>query len=346
MHHIFYVQSGISVAIAKKAIEQLELEPEKCIFLTGRALEVKGDIRVKDTNEWTFRTSALFFKGWIKSYQSKKSIKRFLERNQIKKFNIYTTSFAHWFYYVLSVDKRCNEVWALEEGRASFYTEQEFREYVKRFHYSSPKYLAYQIKSWLNHFFLHYPNPNKTISLLKKHNKALVTSLKSYQYIEQRIVIENPFYDSSVDYSDVKCLMALSYPVEDGLISIDNFELALRESLDKLILKGERRIHYKFHPQQLTNPKYLERYQSILEEYAEQIEFIELPKSAILEVVVQNSETAVLSDYSSLMIYSDTFGNKIYANFSILEKYDPSIKTRLAVLPQILLDLMDKNKLD
>ncbi|MEX1002977.1 MAG: polysialyltransferase family glycosyltransferase [Crocinitomicaceae bacterium] len=344
MHHIFYVQSGISVAIAQKAIKQLQLNKEKCIFLTGRSVQIDGDFIVKDTSEWSFRTSLFFFVGWWKSLKSKRLIKDFLREQQVASFKMYTASFGHWFYYLLSKDKRCKEIWALEEGRASFYTEEEFKKYVKIFHYSSPKYLTYQIKAWFNHFFVHYPNPNKTIKILKKHDRALVTSLKSYTYISNRIVIENPFDRADEDYSDIKCLMAMSYPVEDGLISIENYTKAIEDTYEQIIKLGYTTIHYKFHPQQLTNPKFIESYQLCIQRFSNQINFIELPKSTILEVVAANSNATVLSDYSSLIIYADTFGNKIYSNFSLLEKQEPEIKNRLGLLPQILLDLMHKNK--
>lgn len=345
MHHFFYIQSGIALAIALKAIDQLKLEKEKCVFLMGRKTSAPEGFLSVNTEDWSFKTSLFFPVGWKNSLHTKKKIRAYLKEQGVTEYKFYTTSFAQWFCYVLMHEQGCKEVWALEEGRASFYSEQEFRDYVRRFHYSDNKYRIYQIKSWFNYLFQHYPNPNKTVDLLKKHAGALVTSLDSYEYVSNRIVIEDPFSRETSKYDEIECVMAFSYPVEDGLITIDKYIKVLEDSFEAMQALGLKKVHFKFHPQQMSVAANLQAYRDAQKKFSE-IEFIELDREEILEVVMSNSKAILVSDYSSLMIYTKTFGNKMYSNFNLIEKHEPSIREKLAILPQVLLDLMTQNKLE
>lgn len=83
-------------------------------------------------------------------------------------------------------------------------------DYVKSFHYSDNKYKLYQVKYWLNYFFLHYPNPNKTVYNLKSNNSVIISSSEAYSYIENQYIVKEWFKNPNHNYENIEWFMSLS----------------------------------------------------------------------------------------------------------------------------------------
>jgi hypothetical protein len=135
--------------------------------------------------------------------------------------------------------------------------------------------------------------------------------------------------------------MCLSYPVEDGLILLNDYANVLNATFSHLTSKGIKKVHYKFHPQQMSNPDNLAQYKSIMNSFRSDLEFVELPKETIMEEVMANSNAILLSDYSSIMIYTKNFGNEIVSNYNLIQKYR-SKGSKMPLLPAVLTQIINK----
>ena len=344
MHYIFYIENGISLAISLKYIEEKKLKKEEVILFSGRNIQIKSDFKSIDLTDLEFRTSWFFFKGWIKMYKVKKQVNNILKENNIRNYIFHTSSVGKLSCYFLIKNKRCQSIFNIEDGRGAFYDEIEMINYVKSFHYSDNSYRFYQLKCWLNYFFLHYPDPNKTVPFLKSNNNALVSSKNAFSFVDNKYIVGDLFKNSNKNYLDVKCLMSLSYPVEDGLISLNEYLEVLRETFRRLIDRDIKEIHYKYHPQQFKYPEHIKAYNNILKEYSSEIKFVLLDSSEILESIMANSNAILLSDYSSIMIYTEGFGNEMISNYNLIKKHRKTDKS-LPSFPLFLEQIIERSNL-
>jgi hypothetical protein len=344
MHHLFYVENGISLALVIGYIKEKKLSHSDIVLLLGRGLKADVPFETKDASTWEFRTSVNFIKGWSQTNKTEREIEHYLATQKIDKFHFYTSSISKLScYFLLSHSKNKSNCF-IEDGRSAYYSEEEFKTYIKKFHFSSLAFPLFQFKSWLNYRFKHYPNPNKTIAFIKKMNNAIVSSEHSLSYITNRYIVASLFKNQEPKFSQVQCLMCLSYPVEDGLIQLPEYKQVLIQTFDHIIKQGITEVHYKFHPQQLSNPKNLETYLDVISLYKDQISFTELPKETIMETVMSNSDAVLLSDYSSIMIYTANFGNKIISNFGLIQANKTSNKG-MPLLPKVLTSIIHKSNI-
>jgi len=344
MKYVFYVENGVAMAIVQQYINEKELNSQDVIIFLGRSLIIESKFSSFDLSYLEFRTSWFFIRGWSKTYSVKRQINSILAELNVGEYIFHTSSISKLSCFFLMNHKHCTSLINIEEGRAAFYSEFEFKKYIKQFYYSNWKYSLYQFKCFLNYFFLHYPNPNKTISSLKLNNNALVSSVYSYNYVANRYIVKDLFKNTSVDYSFVKCLMSFSYPVEDGYIKLDEYLNALRETFLKLKNRGVNIIHYKYHPQQFKYPDNIKAYNNLLNEFSNEVKFVSLDASTIMEVLIANSNAILLSDYSSTMIYTVSFGNEIISNFNLIKKYRTSDK-KLPEFPAYLEEIIKKSSI-
>ena len=344
MHHLFYVENGISLALVIGYIKEKKISHDCTTILLGRRQKAEVSYKTKDISSWEFRTSANFLKGWAKTKRIENEINDFLNAENIIEYRFYTSSISKLSCYFLLMHSKNKGNCFIEDGRSAYYTEEEFRAYIKEFHYSSLAYPLFQLKCWLNYRLKHYPNPNNTIKFIKKTNNAIVSSEYSLTYIKNKHIVSNLFKNTDTDYHDIQCLMCLSYPVEDGLIELENYKQVLIKTFNYAVGQGISEIHYKFHPQQLSNPKNLDTYLKVINSFNNRISFIELPRETIMETVMSNSNALLLSDYSSIMIYTANFGNKIISNFGLIQA-NSTTKKRMPLLPQVLTSIIHKSNI-
>lgn len=342
MHHLFYVENGISLALVIGYIQEKKIPHSNIILLLGRGQKANVSYTSKDVSSWEFRTSINFLKGWKKTKNIEREINEYLTSNKIGEYHFYTSSISKLSCYFLLKHFANIGTTFIEDGRSAFYSEEEFKKYIKDFHFSSFAYPLFQIKAWFNYRFKHFPNPANTLNFIKTTNDAIVSSEFSLSYISNKYIVNSLFKTSSKKYSQVQFLMCLSYPVEDGLISLDNYKEVLYKTFDYMVDQRINCIHYKFHPQQLSNQKNLKTYQSILLKYKDNIKFIKLPQDTIMETVIANSMATLISDYSSIMIYTSNFGNNIISNYGLIKAFRTS-KKKLPILPTILTKIIDKS---
>jgi len=344
MHHLFYVENGISLALVKAYVEEKDIPHSEIILFLGRDQKAEVPYTTEDVSSWEFRTSVNFIKGWRKTKKIEQEINEYLAAKQVTEYHFYTSSISKLFCYFLLEHSANTGTTFIEDGRAAYYSEEEFKKYIKDFHFSSLSYPLFQLKAWFNYRFKHYPNPANTINFIKKNNDSIVSSEHCLGYTTNKYIVKSLFKNSETDYSHVQCLMCLSYPVEDGLISLEKYKEVLHQTFDYIVNEGIKKIHYKFHPQQLSNPKNLEMYLGVISSYKDRITFIELPKETIMETVMANSDAILLSDYSSIMIYTANFGNKIVSNHGLIQA-NSTAKKPMPILPQVLTSIIHKSNI-
>lgn len=344
MHHLFYIENGLSLALVKAYIKEKDIPHESIILFLGRGQKAKVPYTTQDVSIWEFKTTINFFNGWRKTKETQQKITTYLSKQCISEYHFYTSSISKLSCYFLIHNTANKKTTFIEDGRAAYYSESEFRAYIKELHFSGLNYPLYQLKCWLNYRFKHYPNPSRTIPFLKKTNDVIVSSENSFSYINRKHIVKKLFYDETTSYNHIQCLMCLSYPVEDGLITLTEYIKVLNRTFDFLVESGINKVHYKFHPQQTSNPQNLKAYINVIHSFKNDLIFEELPSDTIMEVVAANSDAILLSDYSSTILYTHNFGNKIISNYCLIATFRTS-NDKLPRLPKALTSIINKSNI-
>lgn len=344
LHHIFYVQSGIAYALTLAIIEENAIPSNQVIFLTGRNFRVSSDFQQYDMVSWETKKFPLnFLKGWRHIYEVYSYCNQLLDKSNVNQFKFYTASNTKTFLLPFFNHKKRIATYFLEEGYTAYFTKEEYTNYITS-NFQSSNDQIFRIKVAVNTLFLLNMNPLQKIKELEKYDAIYTCSPESFKWLSTpKKLLTNPFkstYTSQLE--EVNFLMAFSYPVEKGFIDLDNYLEALKEVFTSISQAGNRKIDFKFHPQQTMNAKNLAAYRSLFESFQPQLEFIELPNDTTLEFLFSNKNLVLLTDYSSIILYSEAMKITSISICNILSSHSDKFHNCYNTLPFYLKEIIQK----
>ncbi len=346
-HQIFYVQSGIAYALSLKIIAQEDIPAKQVIFLYGRGLFYKNKYIGYNIDFLEKKFSLNFFNGWMHMNKVFQFYQNLINEHQVQAFDFYTASISKIGLTYFLKSRKLQQKYFIEDGYSAYFTQKEHDAYLEQVGF--PQFSKYTLKVYINTLFKVNIASAYQERFFKKFFDALyVANPNSFiRYDLPKRIVQRPFEHPHFQNDlKVEVLMAFSYPVEKGVISLEAYTKVLKKIVQHLVANNYKTVHYKFHPQQMNHQKNLEAYLSVYKEFSEAISFVELPKETVLESLFTHENLVLISDYSSLLIYAESMQIQYYSICNLLNEQNEKFNDFYHSLPQYTRALIAKNPFD
>lgn len=324
MFHIFHLHSHITFLVAKKYIQDKDINLENCVFVYFRGYCPPVEFNFLCNKCLSFPQDILSdgFSRLFQGFNITASIRNLHSIDAFINEKVGNDSFYYYLPNAVTADfssavissRQCLGYYFLEEGSGSYLPDNILPEFAT----GLGKKLFYHC--FLNIFFHRFYCVRRTCFFHKNHKYSGTISTSNDCFPDmpgERIVINDIFSDAGVTYTpDVILSIDGSLPTFFELDSIR----ALFANL-KTILKGKT-IAFKFHPLFYNRPELTKSYRTIISSAFGDTAY-ELPNDCILEnVLFANQRIEFYSDYSSIAIYASRFGVKCYSYCNLLYPFD------------------------
>lgn len=307
MKHIFYLTNNTAYLVAKKIIEQKNLQENDCAYLLGnfslQKMLINDEIKtaVYDQKKIKFRKWT-FVITWF--YLMKLSLK-ILMITGYKNFIFYVPHTGSFDKYFIKSFPLCKEINYIEEGLLSY-----------RNVFSSKKFEGLRNIIFLKLNFLGIVPGEIPLFNYNEGNKFYALHKQSFEdFSEKRILLNFKSSQTFGDYSQ-GAIIAISRISEHTWISIEDHLEVIGKVIDGI--DKSLSIWIKHHPRQ--SDKVIEAIKELVKVKEKQGYKISILDStfSIEKALSENKNLTLFSDFSSLLIYALTFGQESVSYYNLL----------------------------
>ncbi|MEM7102983.1 MAG: hypothetical protein AAF502_07640 [Bacteroidota bacterium] len=306
MRYLFFVNNHISHLTAKGIIKHLELKIDDCTFLTERNYEIENPLG--KTLEFPFSHLPDSFRvalGPIRLRQKIKSLDSFINTiSDHQPFEIFVTQTSITYFYLIHSNPNCKGFSLIEGGLGCYNLE-----YLKMVSHKA---------FWLRRLLYRLLYRNRVPELkyffnidFPKFKNCYGTNDKAFKGFKNQIVLDNPFTNDT-RYKGINNVLVLDAIREFNYISSDAVKFVLTFLLEKLKNDIEQ-LHFKFHPEHYRRPEDMAFYKNIFAPYQKHFTIIELDKHTVLENLIHSSDANFYVFVSSIGMYADMMGKKVFS---------------------------------
>lgn len=332
MKHIFLIHSHITREVAWSIIGRERIELEDIVFLLDRKFETKENgVRVVplDLPDECFLIYKNPFRGW----RHIRRIRCFIDDLSPGDFVCYFPHTYTDFANMMIDHVRCRGYSLMEEGLGSYFSVNEINQIVP------PAILGW--KQRLLSQFLYMGSFKNRYFFSDDYIAVYGTSEHAFPGFNRKVLIELS-YGMAVNEVDRSVpsgckVIVLESVVETRVVSekefISGFDRMLEVLVDRLS-EGEV-LYLKRHPYQYVKPEFSDRLIAYLKQKVPAHEVRELASEVSLEKMALAGGVEFYLNVSSVSIYANRLGSKVYSYARSIGRSSPDFMRRLERLPQV-----------
>lgn len=332
MKHIFLIHSHITREVAWAIIRRERVAPGDVVFLLDRKFESSEDgIRVVplDLPDQYF----LIYKNPLRGWYHLLRIRQFIDGLSPGEFCCYFPHTYSEFANLAVSHPRCRGYSLMEEGLWSYFPVERMNGVVQ------PAILGWKQRLLSRVFYL---GRFKDRYFCKDdYLSVYCTSEKAFPGFARKIVVELGFSETGDPVikqpGSPRKVIALDSVVETRVVSEIDFMAGFDQLVGKLAERlGEGEIVYlKRHPYQYVKPEFSDRLIDYLKQKIPAHEVSELAGEVSLEKMALSGEVEFYLNVSSVSIYANRLGSKVYSYARSIGRRNPEFMRRLEQLPQV-----------
>ncbi len=335
MKHLFLVHSNITDIVAQQIVKQYELPVEDVIFLLARNQHSNFKNKIKFPYSHfpidSFKVSFFFWKNWRKL----KNIDNWINELTAKQaFHFYTPQSGMNVFYLITSHPLCKGFSYIEEGLASY---KRFKQIKNPKANSKLRDLLYYINfkgrsKSVKHFFdLDHPK------LLDSYGLSEL----SFPDLKKKQIIEKPFKNNKLNTkAEAENILILGPYIEFGEIKKEILLEALGELFDWMFQIKIDALNIKFHPAQDESIS-INPILDLFSSYKNKINFNILEDHFILEKYAFENKVDFYIVISSLAIYANVSGNKVYSIAERIASKQSNYQKHIDSMPFFLHDIIE-----
>lgn len=335
MKYFFVVHSNITWLIIKNLIAQEKLPSADCLILIDRNLNIQVDnIQSKNiSNFHLYDIKSAKIHHTFSNYQRNKKIlaeidkiiNTFCLKNET--FHFYLPHQKKYVYFAFFTHAQCERFFYVEEGNLS-YASNQFDPKRSKF-----KYLILSILYSIFLANLVPPFPRSFDFSHPKYGGVYCVNELAFPRFPNKKLLPLPFTNQPT-LANIRRVWVFGPYVEFGEMPQEVRIELMRKFLNYLIQNNIKQIHYKFHPSQLLHPDLLAKTKSVLQEYKEKIELVELEQTVSLGDLAYTSKADFYLNTSSAAIYALACGSKVYSYAQEAVKLHPPFQKTVDAIPE------------
>ncbi|WP_299825415.1 polysialyltransferase family glycosyltransferase [uncultured Pontibacter sp.] len=336
MKHLFYIHSTVTYFVALEVIKYKKLDKHACCLLLGRGFkqlykfsEIKQSIVPFSHHLFdSFAVEKQLWNGWRKLRAFDDYVAQITNSDS---FHLYTNQSGTSFIQLFISHRKCSGFSFLEEGMASFYPISKINNEICPAGYATS---FYKLLKHLNYFGRLSQNP---YFYDEGYDKVYGISEAAFPEFRNKIILDNPFYNSEASNCINGHLIALDALYEYGIVE----KAVYVQAIEKMFLYFQKRkvdqIYIKYHPEQYNNATHLQEIRNVVTRYKRGIKVIELSSTCSLELIAGNN-LADINFYvflSSVGLYAGMCGKKANSFATYIGEKDIQFKEKIESLPSV-----------
>lgn len=338
MKHIFLIHSHITREIAWSIIRGERINPNEVVFLLDRKFKASEDgvgVVPLDLPDEYF----LIYKNPLRGWRHLRKIRRFIDDLSSGEFVCYFPHTYSEFANLIVQQSRCKGYSLMEEGLWSYFTVDGMNEVVP------PAMLGWTQKL-LSRLF--YMGCFKDRFFCRDDYLAVYcTSEKAFPGFARKVVVDLEFPGAGVEVppplSPLRKVIVLDSVVETRVVTEHDFMAGFDQLLEKLTkrLREGEVVYLKRHPYQYVKPEFSDRLISYLKYKVPGHDVQELEGDVSLEMMALTGEVEFYLNVSSVSIYANRMGAKVYSYARSIGRSSPEFMRRLDRLPLVFHDAVE-----
>lgn len=333
MKYLFLVHSNLIYGMAREVIGVEKWAEEDVVWVTDRnfssAFRKGRVIDISTLNVVPFRWSEApqLVRNARQNRQHLRRIDGLLSALR-EDFIVILPHLRNFKYYALVTHPACTGFYFLEEGKLS---------YTGGFAW--PDNLVQKWKTALLTGFYHYyvqgrvpPFPPDFSTDHPKYLGTFATNELAFPNIPVKKLIPSPFQPDPALKHYQRVLVLGPYP-EFGELPLASQLQCLKLLFQHLEKRGIRQLHYKFHPSQLEQGFSPPAIRALMQSFAENIQFDEIPPAVSLENIAASAPADFYLSTSSTAIYAIALKRKVYSYAKTMVRLHPDFTIVLEAIP-------------
>lgn len=313
MKHLFVVHNPISDLVAEKIISSKlkTFKKKDVIVCTYRGY--KTNLKFKAHALPVIKKKTIFVLSWLDVISTKKFL------NSINgQFTVYLPTTGFEIFQILINHAYCRYYCYLEEGLASYYSVKEKNKFHSNFMNRHSGFVLKSIK-----YIYHYLNFGKGIAAYSDFFDVSSPKYQTSYCFSNHCFGEHPnksllkiSFKNNESLKGIKNVLVLESLVEVGLLKREVYLLSLEWLIKHLLKRGQKIIHFKFHPDQNKSVVSRKTILSLFDKFKQnsKVDFFEIDQGLSLEDIAYNSlDSEFYMIVSSVAIYANICGRKSYS---------------------------------
>lgn len=340
MKYLILVHGNLILGMARQLLAQVDWPEREIVWVTDRQFKVplngQEEMDISAIELPPFRgKDAVNIPGFLRSNKHNLAQLDQLLGKLDHDFILVLPHTQNFKYHAMLTHPACRGFYLLEEGKLSYTRGIEW-----------PTHLSHRLKasalSWLYQKYLGGRVPAFPLTFDSRHPKyqgAFATSELAFPGIGQVQRIPTPFQADPALRHFEKVLVFGPYVEYDELPLVTQV-LGIRALFRYLVEQGIGQIHFKFHPAQLARGESPLLIRKAMEDFAEQIQFEEIPPEISLENIAASSKADFYLATSSTAIYAVAMGRPVYSYAPYYIRLQPDFQQVLDDLPAVIREKM------
>lgn len=325
MKHVFFVHSHVTWLVSQGVIRHHEIATKDVLFVCSRGYE-------PPFNE--FERIQFPDRNWLQPWRpdkwadDKHDLGRFVDQvSQQSDFCWYLPHTGFPFFTPLISHPRCQGFNLIEEGIGSYFTPRALTKSLQRATACMPGWKGWVYRFW---YLLHPPKMADSRYLF-----AYGCTEEAFPGYARKIKVDLVGTPPSAR-EHIGVVLVFDNLVEAGLVDEMSFGSCVDEALQILATQGEKTVHYKLHPGQYIDQRYLPGLHKRLNSNPYNIKLIELPADYCLELLATTGQPEFYVFTSSVGYYAAISGCRVFSIASLLAERNPRYRILLKTIPEIM----------